>query len=224
MSRGRFVAYYRVSTERQGRSGLGLEAQQAAVRGFLDGGHWQLVAEYTEVESGRRNDRPELSAALAACRVHRATLVIARIDRLSRNAAFLMSLQDAGVKFVCVDMPDANETTVGLMAVMAQHVRKTISESTRAALAAAKARGVRLGTPANLSPQARGAGSAAGVAARRRAAAQRAADLAPTLAALRAAGARTLRGLADRLNQQGVPAPRGGKWTAAQVRRLELSR
>src|SRR5687768_6314303 len=106
-SAGKFVAYYRVSTQRQGRSGLGLEAQQDAVRSYLNGGSWRLVSEFVEVESGKNNDRPQLAAALAACRLHRATLVIAKLDRLSRDAAFLLTLRDAGVEFVAVDMPEA---------------------------------------------------------------------------------------------------------------------
>ena len=111
MAQGRFIAYHRVSTVQQGRSGLGLEAQQAAVRDYLNGGAWTLLDEYTEVESGKRADRPELTKALAACRAHRAVLVIAKLDRLSRNAAFLLNLRDAGVEFVAADMPQANRLT-----------------------------------------------------------------------------------------------------------------
>src|ERR1700758_2500388 len=145
MAEGRFVAYYRVSTARQGRSGLGLEAQQRAVADYLNGGSWKLVGAFTEVESGKRDDRPVLAEALAACRVHRATLVIAKLDRLARDAHFLLGLQKAGVKFRAADMPEANEMVVGIMAVVAQAERKMISERTKAALAAAMARGQKLG-------------------------------------------------------------------------------
>src|SRR5215208_2042297 len=140
MAEGRFIAYHRVSTAQQGRSGLGLEAQRQAVADYLNGGRWELLREFTEVESGKRADRPELAKALAACRVHRATLVIAKLDRLSRNAGFLMNLRDAGVEFVCADMPAANRLTVGIMAVVAEAEAEMISARTKAALAAAKAR------------------------------------------------------------------------------------
>lgn len=145
MGAGRYIAYYRVSTARQGKSGLGLEAQRAAVLAYLNGGNWELTAEFCEVESGKTSDRPQLAAALAACRLHRATLVIAKLDRLSRDAAFLLGLQNAGVRFVAVDMPEANELVVGIMACVAQAERKMISDRTKAALAAAKVRGVKLG-------------------------------------------------------------------------------
>src|SRR5215207_5058697 len=156
MSKGRYVSYLRVSTDRQGRSGLGLEAQRKAVADFLNGGRWDLIAEFVEVESGKRDDRPKLAEALALCRLHNATLVIAKLDRLSRDAAFLLNLQKAGVRFVAADMPEANELVVGIMAVVAQAERKMISARTKAALAAAKARGVRLGKSENLRNQDRG--------------------------------------------------------------------
>jgi DNA invertase Pin-like site-specific DNA recombinase len=142
---GRFVAYYRVSTAKQGRSGLGLDAQREAVRAYLNGGNWTLLAEHTEVESGKVDDRPELTNALHTCRLTGATLVIAKLDRLSRDAHFLLGLEKAGVEFVAVDMPNANRLTVRLMAVIAQEEREMITARTKAALAAAKARGVRLG-------------------------------------------------------------------------------
>ena len=143
----RFVAYYRVSTERQGASGLGLEAQQKAVRDYLNGGAWELCAEHVEVESGKNADRPELAKALAACRKHKARLVIAKLDRLSRNLAFVATLMDAGVEFTAVDNPHANKLTVHILAAVAQHEREMISERTTDALRAAKARGVKLGNP-----------------------------------------------------------------------------
>src|SRR5215210_2694335 len=139
MAEGAFVAYYRVSTERQGRSGLGLEAQRKAVADFLNGGNWRLVAEFTEVESGKHSDRPALAKAFQACRLRRAKLVIAKLDRLSRDAHFLLGLEKAGVDFVAADMPTANRLTVEIMAMVADEERRMISKRTRGALAAARA-------------------------------------------------------------------------------------
>ncbi len=217
---GRFVAYYRVSTHRQGRSGLGLEAQQQAVHEYLDGGRWKLLAEFTEVESGRGNDRPQLNAALSACRLHRATLIVAKLERLSRNAAFLLALRDSGVDFVAANMPEANRLTVGVLAVVAEHEREQISARTKGALAAARARGVRLGTPENLTAADRQRGSVLAAEARRRRAAQRALDVSPTIRELQAGGVRSLRKLGVALDERAIPAPHGGRWSAAQVRRL----
>src|SRR5580704_1939364 len=142
---GNFVAYYRVSTERQGRSELGLEAQQKAVRDHLNGGNWGIVAEFTEVESGKRSDRPQLAAALAACRLRGAKLIIAKLDRLARNVHFVSGLMESGVDFVAADFPQANRLTVHILAAVAEHEAKMISERTKVALAAAKRRGVKLG-------------------------------------------------------------------------------
>src|SRR3954468_5314792 len=147
MAGGRFVSYLRVSTDKQGRSGLGLEAQRTAVAGFLNGGRWELVAEFVEIETGKRADRPVLAQALATCRLHRAVLVIAKLDRLARDAHFLLGLEKAGVEFVAADMPHANRLTVGIMALVAEEEARATSARTKAALAAAKARGVRLGNP-----------------------------------------------------------------------------
>lgn len=215
---GKFVSYLRVSTAQQGRSGLGLEAQRKAVADYLNGGRWKLVEEFVEVESGKRNDRPQLAAALAACRLHGARLVIAKLDRLSRNAAFLLNLRDAGVKFVAADMPDANEMTIGIMAVVAEAERKMISARTRAALAAAKAQGRKLGNPANLSNRKLGTLRANEVKAKK--AAGRAEDLAPVIADIQAGGAVSLRQIAAALNARGIPAARGGRWSAVQVARV----
>jgi len=137
-SSGKHVAYYRVSPARQGRSGLGLEAQKRAVAEYLDGGDWKIVGEFTEVESGKRADRPQLAKALAVCRLHGARLVIAKLDRLSRNAHFLLGLKESGVDFVAADMPNANRLTVGIMAMVGENETLRISERTKAALAAAK--------------------------------------------------------------------------------------
>ena len=213
-----FVSYLRVSTERQGRSGLGLEAQRRASADFLNDGSWRHVAELVEVESGSRDNRPRLAEAMALCRLHGATLVIAKLDRLSRDAAFLLNLQKAGVRFVAADMPEANELVVGIMAVVAQAERKMISTRTKAALAAAKARGVRLGKPENLSN--REAGQVRSRAYQTRRAEDRAMDLTPVIATARAEGAVSLRQIAAALNTRGIPAARGGVWSAAQVQRV----
>ena len=218
MSTGAFVSYLRVSTERQGRSALGLEAQRRAVADFLAGGSWRHVAELVEVESGSKDNRPRLSEAMALCRLHGATLVIAKLDRLSRDAAFLLNLQKAGVRFVAADMPEANELVVGIMAVVAQAERKMISTRTKAALAAAKARGVRLGKPENLSN--REAGQVRSRARQTQRAGERVLDLAPVIATVWAEGAVSLRQIAAALNARGIPAARGGVWSAAQVRRV----
>jgi DNA invertase Pin-like site-specific DNA recombinase len=149
----KYVSYYRVSTARQGASGLGLEAQQATVKSFTVGG--QLCEEFIEIESGKRDERPQLRTAIARAQQLGATLVIAKLDRLSRNAGFIFALRDSGVDFTCCDMPDANTMTVGIFAVLAQHERETTSRRTKDALTAKKARGVKLGTPANLSDESR---------------------------------------------------------------------
>src|SRR6516165_1135114 len=143
--RGKFVAYFRVSTDKQGKSGLGLEAQRHAVDQFLNGGSWSLIKEVVEVETGKRSDRPQLEASLKACRAYGAKLVIAKLDRLSRDAHFLLGLEKAGVDFVAADMPNANRVTVGIMAMLAEEERRMISKRTKDALAAAKRRGVKLG-------------------------------------------------------------------------------
>ena len=143
----KYVAYYRVSTAKQGIVGLGMEAQQQAVENFLTGKDGELISQYREVESGRKNDRPELHKALRKCRLTGATLLIAKLDRLGRNRRFLMELADSKLKFVCCDMPEANNLTVGLLACLADYESQLISERTKAALAIAKARGVRLGNP-----------------------------------------------------------------------------
>lgn len=215
MPSGKFAAYYRVSTARQGRSGLGLDAQKVAVREWLNGGDWQLVGEFQDVESGKRNDRAGLQAALEASRLRGATLVIAKLDRLSRDAAFLLTLQNGGVKFIAVDMPEANELTVGIMAVVAQAERKMISSRTKAALTAAKARGRVLGGykgGRKPDPQ-------EGVQAIKAQADAFAARVRPLVDDLRGQGM-SLRQIAERLETEGVETARGGAWTADAVRRV----
>ena len=184
------VSYLRVSTAKQGLSGLGMEAQRAAVAQFTAAGSHASVAEFVEVESGRKADRPQLTAALAACRLHRATLVIAKLDRLARNVAFIANLMDGGVEFVACDMPHANRLTLHLLAAIAEHEREMISQRTKAALQAAKARGVRLGNPNGAAALLYGCRLAAERSAgvRRARAVQNAEAVAPILAELSANG------------------------------------
>lgn len=219
MATGRHIAYYRVSTARQGKSGLGLDAQREAVREYLNGGRWKLVEEVTEIESGKRNDRPELARALAACRLHNATLIIAKLDRLARNVAFIANLMDSGVDFVAVDMPQANRFTIHVLAAMAEHEAVAISTRTKVALARAKARGTKLGGDRGNLPRVAMAGAKASVVARQARAAARARDLEGVIADLRRHGQTSLRELAAALNEREIPAPRGGTWQAAQVAR-----
>ena len=213
MTEGRFIAYYRVSTATQGRSGLGLEAQRTAVRNFLNGGDWQLLGEFTEIESGSHNDRPELAKALAACRLKGAALAIAKLDRLSRDACFLLGLSRAGVDFVAADMPSANRLTVGIMAVVAEEERRMIAARTKAALGAAKACGVILGGWKG-GPKVDGT---LGATANRDKADAYAAKLAPIIGE-RQKRSLSLRQMAGELTAQGIQTPRGGAWTAAAVR------
>jgi DNA invertase Pin-like site-specific DNA recombinase len=220
MSEARFVSYLRVSTDKQGRSGLGLEAQRKAVDDYLNGGRWELVAEIVEVESGKRSDRPKLDEALRLCRLHKATLVIAKLDRLSRDAHFLLGLEKAGVDFVAADMPSANRLTVGIMAMVADEERRMISARTKAALAAAKARGQKLGGDRGNLPAVAADGRAVSLATRQAQAARRTADLAPIIAELRASGVTSLSGIAVDLNARGIKTPRGGEWSAVQVQRV----
>jgi DNA invertase Pin-like site-specific DNA recombinase len=195
MADGKFVSYLRVSTDKQGRSGLGLEAQRESVTRYLNGGSWKLVAEYVEVESGKRNSRPQLQAAISHAKATGAKLVIARLDRLARNLHFVSSLQERGVDFVAADMPDANRLTIHIIAAVAEAVGRTISDNTKAALASAKARGVRLGNP-NGARALRGkqVGNAEAVARLKAAAAERADDLRGIVADIRRSTQRCLIG------------------------------
>ena len=188
-------------------SGLGLEAQQKAVNDFLNGGHWQMIGEFTEIETGKRADRPQLAAALELCKREGAKLIVAKLDRLARNVHFVSGLMESGVDFVAVDMPTANRLTVHILAAVAEHERACIAERTRAALAAAKARGVKLGNPA--------------IAAHNHdAAIRRADDLRSVIAELRRAGVRSVRAIAAELNARDIPTPRGGTWHANTVNLL----
>lgn len=236
---GKFVCYYRVSTGRQCKSGLGLEAQRAAVTAYLNGGNWKIVDEFTEVESGKNSDRPALDKALAAARLHRASLVVSKVDRLTRSVAFLSRLLEAGVDVRFADLPQIEGATgrflLQQMVAVAELEAGMISARTKAALVAAKKRGTKLGgrrrkvvgtdakgkpiygDVANGSAKAR----AAGTRAIEQRAAGRAADIAPTIKALQEAGATSLRAIANGLNEQNIPTARGaGKWSAVQVARV----
>ena len=199
---------------------MGLEAQREAVRQFVAGRGGKIIApEFVEVETGKRNDRPELGKALKRCRVTGATLVVAKLDRLSRNAAFLMTLRDSGVEFVAADLPEANTMTVGVMAVVAQHEREAISHRTKAALAAAKARGTILGGKRKGAANIR-AHQRQGVQAAREKALQAAELRREAIAAL--VGSHSLNGIAAKLNEDSVTTSRGGRWTATAVKRTML--
>jgi DNA invertase Pin-like site-specific DNA recombinase len=228
MAHGKFVAYYRVSTQKQGQSGLGLEAQKAGVLSYLDGGGWKLIEEFTEVETGKGANaldrRPQLCAALALCKKQKATLVIAKLDRLARNVHFVSGLIESGVEFVAADMPQANKTMIQMYAVMSEWERDAISKRTKEALAAAKARGVKLGTagPANLR-RAIKLGTA-GPANLRHVIEQRQAEAAAYAEGLRGVmlGLKSLsqRAIRDKLNDDDIAAPRGGQWHLQTVQRV----
>jgi DNA invertase Pin-like site-specific DNA recombinase len=226
MANGRYVTYLRVSTEKQGVSGLGLEAQRAAVQAHLNGGSWKIVAEVVEVESGKDNARPQLAKALRLCRLHNATLLVAKLDRLSRNVAFIANLMESKVRFCAADMPEADETHLHMMSVFAQHEARMISTRTRAALGAKKARGTALGgRRVSISRWAAIAaeGREASVTSRSTKSLKRAQDVLPSIEEAKANGAVTLRQIADALNRDEIQAPRGGAWSAVQVSRV-LSR
>ena len=217
----RFIAYERVSTARQGQSGLGLEAQRNTIDTFAASRGSEVLARFTEVESGRNPDRPELGKAIQLSRLTGATLVIAKLDRLSRNAAFLLTLRDSGVRFLACDMPEANDLTVGIMALVAQQEREAISRRTKEALAVAKARGVKLGNP-NGAAALRRSGQG-GVALRATVAANAdnfAGDLSPILRDIRSRGHHSLRAIAAELNARGMRTRRGGRWQVSNVRNL----
>ena len=208
---GKFVAYYRVSTDRQGQSGLGLEAQREAVMRYLSNGGWPPLAEFTEVETGKGANaldrRPQLQAALAYARKHRATLVIAKLDRLARNVHFVSGLMETGVPFVAADRPDADRFLIHLEAALAEREAKMISDRTKAALAAAKARGQVLGANGRI------------LADQNKAeAVDRLAPIAARLRAFKAEGL-TLRRIADTLNADGIASPGGASWHPGNVQR-----
>ncbi|HMT80313.1 MAG TPA: recombinase family protein [Azonexus sp.] len=217
----KLVAYQRVSTTKQGNSGLGLEAQQAAIQAYADRTGACIVESFTEIESGKLNERPELLKALHHAKVTGSVLVIAKLDRLSRNAAFLLTLQDSGVRFVAADMPEANNFTVGIMALVAQQEREATSKRTKEALQAAKARGTKLGNPNGAAALLRaGKGNAAGVQAVKAKAQEYAQEMQAVLTHLQAQGKTSLGALAEALNVGGYKTPRGGAWHKTSVKNL----
>ena len=215
------VSYLRVSTARQGRSGLGIEGQREAVAKFCEAEGYTLAAEFVEIETGKGSDaldlRPQLRAALAAAKLRKCAVIVAKLDRLSRDVAFISGLMAQGVPFTVCDLgPDADPFMLHIYAALAEKERRMISARTKAALAAAKARGVQLGRyHGQAAPDAKLGGDA--VRAQADALAKR---LAPEIAALRSAGVTTLAGLADGLAGRSIPTPRGGAWTATGVRRV----
>jgi len=211
-----FVSYFRVSTARQGASGLGIEAQQRAVAAHVAQTGGRELASFTEIESGKNNERPKLAEAMERCRLTGAVLLIAKLDRLSRDAHFLLGLEKAGIDFIAADMPNANRLTVGIMALVAQQEREAISARTKAALAEAKARGKKLG---GYRTGARKVDFRLSIEARQRAAEAFKADVAPIVAGLRKEGC-SLRQIALKMTEKGIRTAKGGTWTAATVSRL----
>jgi DNA invertase Pin-like site-specific DNA recombinase len=212
---GKWVSYLRVSTDKQGASGLGLEAQRKAVADYLNGGKWMLAREFVEIESGKRSDRPKLAEALALCKKLKAKLIVAKLDRLGRNVHFLSGLMESGVDFVAVDQPFANKLTIHILAAVAEHEREMISTRTRDALAAAKARGVKLGGP-KLAEVCR-----IGHRTQAEQADRFAANTRPVIEQIRKSGITSLRAIAAALNARGVPTARGGTWTPVQIMAIE---
>lgn len=220
--KSRFVAYLRVSTDHQGIRGLGMDAQRASISGYIERAGGELVAEYVEVESGRRSDRPKLREALAACQRLGARLIISKLDRLSRSVSFISKLMDSRADFLIVDMPDANRLTLHLMAAIAENEREMISRRTKEALQAAKARGVTLGTPANLQTEAAAKGRHLGLKVSRERARKFAERMSGQVKRLRGEGL-SLRAIARVLNEEGALTASGkGTWTAAGVRKVLL--
>ena len=216
---GKFVLYYRVSTQRQGQSGLGLEAQKHQATQHLQQVNGQIVDEFVEVESGRKNNRPELEKAIDLCRAYNATLLVAKFDRLSRDAHFLLGLQKAGIKFIAADNPQANELTVGILALVAQQEAKAISERTKAALAAAKARGVKLGGYRGYNGNKDDLLTATEV--KKAKADDTAKLLEPILRRINPEGKLSLNKIAHVLNREEVTTPSGkGKWYPSTVKNV----
>lgn len=216
MTKKQFVSYLRVSTAKQGDSGLGLEAQRTAIAAYLNGGKWEVLGEYIEIESGKRNDRPKLAEAMRLCRKKGATLVIAKLDRLARNVHFVSGLMESKVDFVACDNPTANKLTIHILAAVAEDEAVRISARTKAALAASKkVLGGRRVSKRRLIE----IGNAAREARSARVSTQRAA-LRPVIEEIQKDGATTLRQIAAALNKKQVDAPRGGEWSAVQVSRI----
>jgi DNA invertase Pin-like site-specific DNA recombinase len=226
MASGKFISYLRVSRDKQARSGLGIEAQRASVASYLNGGQWTLLAEYVETESGRKTARPKLSAALSHAKAIGAMLVFAKLDRLARNVDLLRSLVASDVDLVFCDLPSVPPGPMGKflltqMAAVAELEAGLIGERTKSALAAAKARGVKLGNP-NGARALRGKqkGNAQAVARIREKAAQRAMGLHGIIEGIKQSGITSVRAITEELNRQSISAPRGGEWHPTAVSRL----
>lgn len=217
----KIISYLRVSTAQQGSSGLGLEAQEAAVVRYASSINADIITTFKEVETGKLNARPELTKALELAKLTGSTLVIAKLDRLSRNAAFLLNLQEAKVPFVAADMPEASNLTVGFMALIAQYEAEAISKRTKEALQAAKVRGKKLGNPNGAAALRKAAkGNTAAVSVIKLKADNHARNLKPVIHALKAQGINSLGGLAKALNERGMLTPRGGAWHKTSVSNL----
>jgi DNA invertase Pin-like site-specific DNA recombinase len=221
MGQDKFISYLRMPMQQQGSAGLGIDAQREAVYGYLKEGYWRLLKEFVEFEGRRRADRPRLDEALALCQATGATLLIARLEGLSRDAGFLLALHQAGVRFIAIDRPEANETTVSIMAMLAQEEHKARSRRTKEALAAAKARGILLGRPDNLTGEAAQRGRAIGIQAHQAKADAFARQHIGRIRLLLEQGA-SLRSIARTLNGEGVLTARGkaNAWTARAVKNL----
>jgi DNA invertase Pin-like site-specific DNA recombinase len=219
---GRFVVYYRVSTSGQGKSGLGLEAQKETVMRFLNGGKHEIVGEYTEIESGGKDNRPELQKAFLDCRLKKAKLIVSKLDRLSRDVHFISGLQKAGIRFVVAEQPEMNELTVHLLAAIGQHERTLISQRTKDALQAAKVRGKRLGSPYIIKGERipNSGDTSQANKARSFKADDYALAIAPIIQEYQTSGSFSLRNLAEKLNSAGYMTPRQKKWQATSVQRL----
>lgn len=219
---GKFIAYYRVSTAKQGQSGLGLDAQQGAVRQYLNGGNWELLGEYTEVETGKGADaldkRPQLKAALAQCKKMGARLLIAKLDRLARNVHFVSGLMESKVKFVAIDIPEANDLTIHIMAAFAEHEAKRISERTKAALAAKKAKALANGDPNPLGVMGL-TNLKRNIEERKEQADAFAEKLRSVLNGFKVAGLTQVQQV-EKLNELGIATPRGGQWSRMQLQRV----
>lgn len=216
----KFVAYFRVSTKKQGRSGLGLEAQQEMIESYLRNVNGHVCASFTEVESGKIADRPELTKALAACRVYGATLIVAKLDRLARNSYFVEKLLHDGAEFKAVDCPEANTVMIKMLSIFADYERTMIAERTKSSLAQAKRRGVQLGGDRGNILKIQRKGSRMGNAVRSAKLQQRCADLLPVIESIKVEGATSLRQIAQGLNQRGILTARGCQWSATQVMRV----
>lgn len=214
------INYYRVSTNRQAASGLGLEAQRREVEDFCRSRGAEVIAEFTEAESGKNSARPQLRAAMDLAKITGATLVVAKVDRLARNAAFLNTILDSSLKVAFADMPDADRMVIGIMAQLAQWEAEQISKRTKAALQASKERGKKLGGDRGNLPSASAQGRVESARVRKAKAAERVALVGPYVARARDEGHKTLAAIAAYLNDKHINAPRGGQWQAAQVARV----